>query len=73
VIAAVVLAAAGGGTGSLFRLLLTVASATACYVIASRKGRNRALWSLAGLVSVLAVPVVAVLPRSRRREPQLPT
>ena len=63
-----VLAALGGSTAPL-RLALTIGSALLCYHLAARKGRNRLVWAAAGFFTVLAVIVIALLPRARGRGP----
>jgi hypothetical protein len=64
--------AALGGSAAMLRLALTIGSAVLCYHLAVRKGRNRVLWTAAGLFTVLAVIVIALLPRARGRDPWLP-
>ena len=61
-----------GGSVAVFRLALTIGSAVLCYHLAARKGRNRVVWAAAGFFTVLAVIVIALLPRARRRDPWLP-
>jgi hypothetical protein len=66
------LAAAGGGSQSVLALIISVGLAFACSLIASRKGRNRVVWSIAGFFfSIFALAAVAILPASRARRAQL--
>jgi len=63
----VVLAATKAGhSQSVVALLITVAIAFICSLLAGRKGRNRVVWSIAGFFfSVFALAIIALLPRRK--------
>jgi len=61
-----------GSSIAMIRLVLTIGSTVLCYQLAARKGRNRVLWAAAGLLTIIAVVVIAVLPHARGRDPRLP-
>jgi hypothetical protein len=59
-------AAKSSSSQSVLALLITLAIAFSCSLLAGRKGRNRVLWSVAGFFfSVFALVIIAVLPRRR--------
>jgi hypothetical protein len=57
--------------GSFTAFVFTFAVATACGLVAQRKGRNRLAWSVLGFFfTILALVIVLVLPRAGRARPR---